>query len=43
MPALRLSALTTLIAAVAAFAQPAQAESFTFQQTGYADDATLSV
>ena len=42
MPALRLSALTTLIAAVAAFAQPAQAESFTFQQTGYADDAALT-
>lgn len=42
MPALRLSALTTLIAAVAAFAQPALAESFTFHQIGYADNATLS-
>ncbi|WP_457427141.1 PEP-CTERM sorting domain-containing protein [Roseateles sp. P5_E7] len=42
MPALRLSAFTTLLALAAALAQPVQAASYNFNQTGYADGATLS-
>lgn len=42
MPALRLSTLTVLLALAAALAQPAQAETFTFSQNGYADGATLT-
>lgn len=42
MPALRLSTLTVLLALTAALAQPAQAETFSFSQGGYADGATLT-
>lgn len=43
MSAPRFFALTALVAlAAAAFVDPAEASSFRFQQTGYADDAVLS-
>jgi len=42
MPAHRLHLLTTLVALVAALAQPAQAQSIDFSQGGYADGATLT-
>ncbi len=43
MSAPRFFALTALVAlAAAAFVEPAEAQSFQFTQTGYADDATLS-
>lgn len=38
----RLFALTAALALAAAFAQPAQAQSFQFSQAGYADGATLT-
>lgn len=38
----RLPALVALFSLAAALAQPAQAESFSFNQAGYADGATLS-
>lgn len=44
MPAPRLFTLTTLLALVAALAQPAQAQgvNYTFSQGGYADGATVT-
>ena len=42
MPALRLVSLTALVAVAAALAQPAQAQSYSFSQRGYADGAMLT-
>jgi len=42
MPSHRLSALTTVLALAAALAQPARAQTFAFNQSGYADSAMLS-